>query len=113
MDTHDFIARFAGIYEHSPWVAERVAPMAEQLDTVEIRAISEDLRGGVALAQLPDGVSEDLALPTSGTEAQRALHDGGAARRHHAGAPHHDDELQAGREQGGVAGGGLRDRAGR
>lgn len=35
MDTHDFIARFAGIYEHSPWVAERVAPIAEQLDDTE------------------------------------------------------------------------------
>mgnify|MGYP002065195072 CR=1 FL=1 len=35
MDTHDFIARFAGIYEHSPWVAERVATIAEQLDDTE------------------------------------------------------------------------------
>lgn len=35
MDTHDFIARFAGIYEHSPWVAERVAPIAEQLDDTQ------------------------------------------------------------------------------
>lgn len=25
MDTHDFIARYGGIYEHSPWVAEQVA----------------------------------------------------------------------------------------
>jgi OHCU decarboxylase len=28
MNTHDFIARYAGIYEHSPWVAEQVAPLA-------------------------------------------------------------------------------------
>ena len=28
MDVHDFIARYAGIYEHSPWVAERVAAVA-------------------------------------------------------------------------------------
>jgi 2-oxo-4-hydroxy-4-carboxy-5-ureidoimidazoline decarboxylase len=32
MDTHDFIARYAGIYEHSPWVAEHVAPFAVELD---------------------------------------------------------------------------------
>ncbi len=31
MDTHDFIARYAGIYEHSPWVAELVAPIAAEL----------------------------------------------------------------------------------
>lgn len=26
MSTDDFVARFGGIYEHSPWVAERAAP---------------------------------------------------------------------------------------
>ncbi len=31
MNTHDFIARYAGIYEHSPWVAELVAPIAADL----------------------------------------------------------------------------------
>lgn len=31
MDTHDFIARYASIYEHSPWVAELVAPIAAEL----------------------------------------------------------------------------------
>ncbi len=35
MDTHDFIARYGGIYEHSPWVAEQVAPLATELDDVE------------------------------------------------------------------------------
>lgn len=35
MDTHDFIARYAGVYEHSPWVAERVAPLATELDDVQ------------------------------------------------------------------------------
>ena len=35
MDTHDFIARYAGIYEHSPWVAERVAAFAADIDDVE------------------------------------------------------------------------------
>lgn len=35
MDTHDFIARYGGIYEHSPWVAEQVAPLASELDDAE------------------------------------------------------------------------------
>ena len=35
MDQHDFIARYAGIYEHSPWVAERVAGIAAELTDVE------------------------------------------------------------------------------
>lgn len=32
MDTHDFIARYAAVYEHSPWVAEQVAPLATEVD---------------------------------------------------------------------------------
>lgn len=32
MDTHDFIARYAAVYEHSPWVAEKVAPLATEVD---------------------------------------------------------------------------------
>jgi len=32
MDTHDFIARYGGVYEHSPWVAERVASLATDAD---------------------------------------------------------------------------------
>ena len=32
MDTHDFIARYGGVYEHSPWVAERVAGQARGID---------------------------------------------------------------------------------
>ena len=35
MNTHDFIARYGGIYEHSPWVAELAAPVAAGLDGVE------------------------------------------------------------------------------
>ncbi len=38
MDTHDFIARYAGIYEHSPWVAERVAPYVADDDDAETLA---------------------------------------------------------------------------
>jgi len=32
VDTHDFIARYGGIYEHSPWVAERVAALGVEKD---------------------------------------------------------------------------------
>ena len=32
MDKHDFIARYGGIYEHSPWVAEQVAALAAGVD---------------------------------------------------------------------------------
>lgn len=35
MDTHDFIARYGGIYEHSPWVAERVAALGVDATDVE------------------------------------------------------------------------------
>jgi OHCU decarboxylase len=37
VDTHDFISLYGGIYEHSPWVAERVAPEAAGvIDPAEI-----------------------------------------------------------------------------
>ena len=35
MEACDFIARYADIYEHSPWVAERVAPLATEADDTE------------------------------------------------------------------------------
>ena len=35
MDSHDFIARYGGIYEHSPWVAERVSVFAADLEDRE------------------------------------------------------------------------------
>jgi len=38
MDTHDFVGRFSGIYEHSPWVAEQVAPLASAGDGMNILA---------------------------------------------------------------------------
>ncbi len=38
MDTHDFISRYAGIYEHSPWVAERVAPYVVEDDDADTLA---------------------------------------------------------------------------
>ncbi len=39
METHDFIARYAGVYEHSPWVAERVAALATEVDNRERLAV--------------------------------------------------------------------------
>ena len=43
MNTHDFIARYSGIYEHSPWVAELVAPLAVGLeDTGRIAELMAD-----------------------------------------------------------------------
>jgi len=35
MDAQKFVARFADIYEHSPWVAERVAPLVTDVDDTE------------------------------------------------------------------------------
>lgn len=52
MDTHDFIARYAGIYEHSPWVAERVAPLAAELDdTKRLAALMADCVDNAATEQ--------------------------------------------------------------
>jgi len=43
VDQHDFIARYAGIYEHSPWVAERVASIAaEPVDTERLAVLMAD-----------------------------------------------------------------------
>ena len=43
MDTHDFIAQYGGVYEHSPWVAEQVAPLAADVDDVaQIAALMAD-----------------------------------------------------------------------
>ena len=39
MDTHDFIARYGGVYEHSPWVAERAALLAEDVDDISVLAM--------------------------------------------------------------------------
>ncbi|MDJ0750463.1 MAG: 2-oxo-4-hydroxy-4-carboxy-5-ureidoimidazoline decarboxylase [Woeseiaceae bacterium] len=54
MDTHDFIARYGGIYEHSPWVAEQVAPLASELDDAErlARLMSDCVDNAAAEQQL-------------------------------------------------------------
>lgn len=38
MDTHDFMARYAGIYEHSPWVAEEASALVTSRDGVDTLA---------------------------------------------------------------------------
>ena len=38
MDTHDFIARYGGIYEHSPWVAEQVSTLGGDIDDASVLA---------------------------------------------------------------------------
>ena len=43
MDTHDFIARYGSIYEHSPWVAERVAELGFDIeDPVRLAGLMAD-----------------------------------------------------------------------
>lgn len=38
MDTHDFIARYGGIYEHSPWVAEQVSTLGGDIEDLSVLA---------------------------------------------------------------------------
>ncbi len=56
MDTHDFIARYAEIYEHSPWVAELVAPIAAEV--AEMDRLAEIMADCVDNA----GTQQQLAL---------------------------------------------------
>ena len=52
MDTHDFIARYAGVYEHSPWVAEQVAQLAADTDDVaQIAALMADCVDNASVEQ--------------------------------------------------------------
>ena len=39
MDTHDFIARYGGIYEHSPWVAEQVGTLGGDIEDSSVLAV--------------------------------------------------------------------------
>jgi len=38
VDTHDVIARYGGVYEHSPWVAERVSALGGDTSDVALLA---------------------------------------------------------------------------
>ncbi len=54
MDTHDFIARYGGIYEHSPWVAERV--LAIGIDTSDAALVAR------SMADIVDNAARDRQL---------------------------------------------------
>ena len=52
MDTHDFIARYGGVYEHSPWVAEQVATLATDIDDAStLGALMADCVDNAAVEQ--------------------------------------------------------------
>ena len=52
MDTHDFIARYGGIYEHSPWVAEQVSTLGGDIeDTSVLAALMADCVDNAAVEQ--------------------------------------------------------------
>lgn len=43
MDLEKFVARYGGVYEHSPWVAEQVATLAADIDDVaQLAALMAD-----------------------------------------------------------------------
>ena len=44
MSSEDFVARYGGIYEHSPWVAERVLALlgADEVDTETLASLLAD-----------------------------------------------------------------------
>ncbi len=52
MDTHDFIARYGSIYEHSPWVAEQVSTMGGDIeDSSVLAALMADCVDNAAVEQ--------------------------------------------------------------
>ncbi len=54
MDTHDFIAHYGGIYEHSPWVAEQVAELG--VDETDTKRLAE------LMAECVDNASRERQL---------------------------------------------------
>ena len=52
MDTHDVIARYGGVYEHSPWVAERVSALGADIsDVVLLADVMADIVDNAAYEQ--------------------------------------------------------------
>ena len=70
MDIHDFIARYGGIYEHSPWVAELVAPLAAGLE--DARRIAELMADCVDNADTEQQLALIRAHPDLAGKAQVA-----------------------------------------
>jgi urate oxidase len=98
MDRGAFVARFGGVFEHSPWIAERahaagLGPEADTADglharlVAQFRAAGEDERLGVLRAH-PDlagklAVAKRLTAESTGEQASAgldALTDGERAR---------------------------------
>ena len=71
MDTHDFIGRYGGGYEHSPWVASEVAAFAADVDDVQtLAALMADCVDNAAAEQ-------QLALIRAHPEYANALREFG------------------------------------
>ena len=69
MDTHDFIARYGGIYEHSPWVAEQVAAVAADID--DVNRLAELMADCVDNANTDQQLALIRAHPELAGEAQK------------------------------------------
>ena len=70
MDTHDFIARYGGVYEHSPWVAEQAAGIAADID--DPQRIAEIMADCVDNADVERQLELIRAHPDLATRAQAA-----------------------------------------
>ena len=52
MNTGDFVQRYGGIYEHSPWVAERAADVLDEAATIEqLASVMADCVDNAAVEQ--------------------------------------------------------------
>jgi len=54
VDTHDVIARYGGVYEHSPWVAERVSALG--VDTSDVALLAD------VMADIVDNAASEQQL---------------------------------------------------
>ena len=70
MDKHDFISRYGGIYEHSPWVAEQAADVAAGID--EPKRIAEIMADVVDNADVDRQLELIRAHPDLAARAQAA-----------------------------------------
>lgn len=70
MDTHDFISRYGGVYEHSPWVAEFAAGIAADID--DLQRIAEIMADCVDNADTERQLELIRAHPELASRAQAA-----------------------------------------
>ena len=70
MDKHDFISRYGGIYEHSPWVAEQAADVAADID--DPKRIAEIMADCVDNADVDRQLDLIRAHPDLAARAQAA-----------------------------------------